>query len=74
MAATLLTAGAGEAFETTRQGLPTRLLYEHPEAGPTLRLLVIGLTAGLVAWMLIRRREPRAGHLGAELVWGPATT
>jgi hypothetical protein len=56
MASTLLTAGAGEAFADSRRGAPSRLLHEHAEAGQSLRLFVVGLTAVLVAWMLGRRR------------------
>jgi hypothetical protein len=56
MASTLLTAGAGEAFADSQKDAPSRLLHEHAEAGQTLRLLVIGLTAVLVAWMLGRHR------------------
>ena len=52
----LLTAGAGEAFADSRRGPPSHLLHQHAEAGQTLRLFVIGLTAVLVAWMLGRHR------------------
>jgi hypothetical protein len=66
MAATLLTAGAGEAFADSRQGPPSHLLHEHAEAGQTLRLFVIGLTAALVAWMLGRQRLAAANR-GARI-------
>jgi hypothetical protein len=56
MAVTLLTAGAGEAFADSRHGPSSHLLHEHAEAGQTLRLFVVGLTAVLVAWMLGRHR------------------
>jgi len=52
MAATLLTAGAGEAFAEERSGPSPALLREHAEAGKDLRLFVVGLTAVLVLWML----------------------
>jgi hypothetical protein len=61
MAATLLTVGAGEAFQDDRArtmpggGLNDPTLQDHIDAGHTLRLSVILLTAVLVAFLFARR-------------------
>jgi uncharacterized membrane protein len=62
MAATLLAAGAGEAFEERleRPGLPpvNPTLQDHEDAGGALRFGVVLLTFVLVAWLFARRRPP----------------
>jgi hypothetical protein len=63
MAATLLTAAAGKAFEADRvKGLPAQLaqvmdarIHAHESAGEMLRRLIVGLTAALVLTMLARK-------------------
>ena len=67
MAATFLAVGAGEAFREDRgAGPPEEMqrLHEHADAGETLRLAMIGVTAVvLVALFLWRRRGERPGWL-----------
>jgi hypothetical protein len=68
LAATLLTAGAGEAFQADRKkrfGAPVdATLQNHMDAGRALRLTAVLLAATAVFFAV------RAGHLGAKLVWG----
>jgi uncharacterized membrane protein len=60
-AATLLAAGAGEAFRDDRRALPgsafNQTLDQHAEAGDFLRWLMIVLTALLVAALFTRARR-----------------
>src|SRR4051794_39794873 len=56
MAATLLTVGAGEAFEDDRPGgRSDQPLQTHAEAGEPLRLTMVLLTLVLVAALFARR-------------------
>jgi uncharacterized membrane protein len=67
MAATFLAVGAGQAFREDRGGGPPdemHRLAEHADAGETLRLAMIGVTAVvLVALFLWRRRDDRPAWL-----------
>jgi hypothetical protein len=64
MAATLLAAGAGEAFREDRERtLPRAMadnptLQDHADAGSTVRLTVVLLTFVLVAMLFARRWPP----------------
>jgi hypothetical protein len=53
LASTILTAGAGEAFRDSGEGGPG--IAEHADAGETLRLVMIGLTAVVLAGLALRR-------------------
>jgi hypothetical protein len=64
LAATVLTAGAGEAFMDSRPQV-SDVLRDHKEAAETLRLLMFGLTAAIIVlvaldWSALRRRVPAA--------------
>jgi hypothetical protein len=64
LAATVLTAGAGEAFMDNRPQV-SAVLRDHKEAAETLRLLMFGLTAAILVlvaldWSALRRRVPAA--------------
>jgi uncharacterized membrane protein len=60
MAATILAAGAGEAFrEDRKREIPEsmqRTLDDHADAGDTLRLTMVFLTLALVAALFTGRR------------------
>lgn len=57
-AATLLAAGAGEAFRADRRALgPSETLNQHAEAGDFLRWLMVILTALLVGALFTRARR-----------------
>jgi uncharacterized membrane protein len=65
LAATLLAVGAGEAFKEDRErffppGDPT--LHDHADAGITVRLTMVILTALLVG-LLFARRAPNAARI-----------
>lgn len=65
LAATLLAVGAGEAFKDDRErffrpGDPT--LHDHQDAGITVRLTMVILTALLIG-LLFARRAPKAARL-----------
>jgi hypothetical protein len=65
LAATLLAVGAGEAFREDREdrfavGDPT--LHDHADAGITVRLTMVILTALLVG-LLFARRAPNAARI-----------
>ncbi|HWK29656.1 MAG TPA: DUF2231 domain-containing protein [Solirubrobacter sp.] len=69
LAATNLAVGAGEAFLEDRQrafggvgGMVDPMLADHRDAGTTLRLALIVLTATLVG-LLFARRLPNAGTI-----------
>jgi hypothetical protein len=63
LAATLLAVGAGEAFKEDREqrfpNMPDPTLHDHEDAGITVRLIMLILTALLVG-LLFARRLPRA--------------
>jgi hypothetical protein len=62
LAATLLAVGAGEAFKDDRErrfgGMEDPALHDHEDAGITVRLIMLVLTALLVG-LLWARRLPR---------------
>jgi hypothetical protein len=61
LAATVLTAGAGEAFMDARPQV-SDVLRDHKEAAETLRSLMFGLTAAILVLVALdwRRRVPAA--------------
>jgi hypothetical protein len=72
LAATLLAVGAGEAFREERLkefpslvGDPT--LHDHADAGITVRLAIVVLTALLVG-MLFSKRAPRAVRIALRVL------
>jgi uncharacterized membrane protein len=71
-AATILTAGAGQAFEDDRSrvvgGAPASpQLAEHADAGETLRLVVLALVAVLLVAGLARRAVPDVAPMHVAL-------
>jgi hypothetical protein len=76
LASTILTAGAGEAFRDSGEGGPG--IAEHADAGETLRLVMIGLTAVVLIALALRRAAAGQGlarlqGLGRQAWVSPAT-
>jgi hypothetical protein len=76
LASTILTAGAGEAFRDGGEGGPG--IAEHADAGETLRLVMIGLTAVVLTGLALRRAAAGQGpawlhRLGRQPWVAPAT-
>lgn len=76
LASTILTAGAGEAFRDSGEGGPG--IAEHADAGETLRLVMIALTAVVLLALALRRAAAGEGlarlrDLGRQAWVAPAT-
>jgi hypothetical protein len=59
LASTILAAGAGEAFRASGEGGPG--IAAHADAGETLRLVMIGLTAVVLVGLALRRAAAGEG-------------
>jgi uncharacterized membrane protein len=78
LAATLLAVGAGEAFREDRErnmpqgagGAVNSTLENHQEAGETLRLTMLILTALLVGLLFAKKRLPNAAQLVLRILAG----
>jgi hypothetical protein len=76
LASTILTAGAGEAFRDSGEGGPG--IAAHADAGETLRLVMIALTAVVLIGLALRRAAAgqglaRLGGLGRQAWVSPVT-
>jgi hypothetical protein len=70
LAATLLTVGAGEAFEHEQEAAGARespLLHDHADAGEALRFTLVLLTFALVA-SLFARRWPKPARIALRVM------